>query len=63
MTGLPDLGTMRANLIAQRKEYGSESAVGHHCSNLIELLQLPELPRDLIRRQLKGLQRLLGTAA
>lgn len=53
-----DPGTMRANLMAQRNAAGAESAIGHHCSNLIELLQLPELPKDLIRRQLDGLDRL-----
>lgn len=50
--------TMRSNLMAQRAAAGAESAIGHHCSNLIELLQLPELPTHLIRRQLDGLDRL-----
>jgi hypothetical protein len=53
-----DLKTMRATLLTLRDAHGPESAIGYHCSNLVELLQLPELPRDLIRRQLKGLDRL-----
>lgn len=55
--------TMRANLMVRRNKHGAESAIGHHCSNLIELLQLPELPRDLIRRQLDGLARLTAAGA
>ncbi len=55
----PDvLAKTRRDLIALRRAHGADSAIGHRCSNLVELLQLPELPKDLIQRQMNDLARL-----
>lgn len=60
--GLPEqsLGDLRRVLIAYRREHGADTAVGHCCSNIIELIQAPELPKDLLKRQMANLQRLLA---
>ena len=44
-------------LSAIRRAHGSKSAIGHHCSNIVELLRLPKPPADLLKRQMTGLQR------
>ena len=48
----------RRDLIVMREAYGADSAVGHRCSNIVELLQMPELPRYLLKRQMTDLARL-----
>lgn len=48
----------RRDLIVMREAYGADSPVGHRCSNIVELLQMPELPKDLLRRQMIDLARL-----
>jgi hypothetical protein len=53
-----DLENTRRDLIALRVAHGADSPVGHRCSNIIELLQTPELPKDLIARQMTDLARL-----
>lgn len=48
----------RRDLIVMREAFGADSAIGHRCSNIVELLQMPELPRDLLKRQMTDLARL-----
>jgi hypothetical protein len=49
----------RRDLIVMRDAYGADSPIGHRCSNIVELIQAPELPSFLIQRQMADLQRLL----
>lgn len=49
----------RRELIALRVVHGSKSAAGHHISNIVELIKLPNPPADLLKRQMAGLQRAL----
>lgn len=55
-----DLENTRRDLIALRVKHGAESPIGHRCSNLVELLQQPEPPAALIKRQMDELQALLA---
>lgn len=48
----------RRDLIVMREAYGANTPVGHRCSNIVELLQMPELPKDLLQRQMTDLARL-----
>lgn len=48
----------RRDLIVMREAYGADTPVGHRCSNIVELLQIPELPKDLLQRQMTDLARL-----
>ena len=48
----------RRDLIVMREAHGADSAVGHRCSNIVELLQMPELPKALLARQMADLARL-----
>lgn len=48
----------RRDLIALRVKHGATSPIGCRCSNIVELLQVPELPRYLIARQMADLARL-----
>jgi hypothetical protein len=48
----------RRDLIVMREAYGADSPVGHRCSNIVELLQMPELPKALLVRQMTDLARL-----
>jgi hypothetical protein len=50
----------RRDLIALRVKHGAKSPIGYRCSNIVELMGTPELPTDLIRRQMDDLQRLLA---
>ena len=50
---------VRRGLIALRVKYGAHTAIGHRCSNLVELLRLPELPTAHIKRQMDELEALL----
>lgn len=62
-TGLAQSGSrdvLRRDLIAIRVKHGSTSAIGSHCSNIVELIQMPNPPADLLKRQMDGLQRLLA---
>lgn len=47
-------------LFALREKHGPTSPIGHRCSNIAELLKMPELPTHLIRRQMDDLQRLVA---
>ena len=51
---------IRRDLDAIRRKHGATSPIGHRCSNIAELLKMPELPTRLIRRQMADLQRLLA---
>jgi hypothetical protein len=51
----------RRDLIVMREAHGADSAIGHRCSNIVELLQMPELPRTLLARQMADLHRLTST--
>ena len=44
-------------LFALREKHGPDSAVGHHASNIAELVQLPNPPAFQLKRQMDGLQR------
>lgn len=48
----------RRDLIVMREAHGADSAIGHRCSNIVELLQMPELPKALLARQMADLARL-----
>ena len=48
----------RRDLIVMREAHGADSPIGYRCSNIVELLQTPELPKDLIQRQMADLARL-----
>lgn len=50
----------RRDLIVMREAHGADSPIGHRCSNIVELLQMPELPKALLARQMGDLQRLLA---
>lgn len=43
-----------------RSKHGATSPIGHRCSNIAELLKMPELPTHLICRQMDDLQRLVA---
>jgi hypothetical protein len=51
---------VRRHLIALRVKHGATSPIGRRCSNIVELIQLPEVPRFQIDRQMADLQRLLA---
>ena len=53
------LGQTRRELIVMRNKHGATRAIGLRCSNLIELIQVPELPKGMLERQMADLQRLL----
>lgn len=53
-----DLENTRRDLIAIRAAHGADTPIGHRCSNLVELLQMPELPKRLVERQMNDLARL-----
>lgn len=55
-----DLENTRGTLDALRRKHGATSPIGHRCSNIAELLKMPELPTHLIRRQMDDLQRLVA---
>lgn len=50
----------RRDLIVMRNKHGATSPIGCRCSNIIELIQVPELPRLQLERQMADLQRLLA---
>jgi hypothetical protein len=50
----------RRDLIALRLVHGADTPIGHRCSNIIELIQEPEPPRKLIRRQMNDLAQLMA---
>lgn len=49
----------RRELIALREKHGADSPIGHRCSNIVELIQVPNPPAELVQRQMSDLQRLL----
>jgi hypothetical protein len=48
----------RRDLIVMREAYGADTPIGHRCSNIVELIQMPELPKALLARQMADLARL-----
>jgi hypothetical protein len=50
----------RRDLIVMREVHGADSAVGHRCSNLVELIQMLELPQAQYDRQMADLRKLLA---
>lgn len=53
---------VRRHLIALRVKHGATSPIGCRCSNIVELIQVPEVPRFQLERQMADLQRLLAVA-
>ena len=51
---------LRSRLDVMRREHGPTSSVGHHLSNLLELVDLPTPPAHLLKQQIRGLQRAMG---
>jgi hypothetical protein len=51
---------VRRHLIALRVKHGATSPIGCRCSNIIELIQAPEVPKVFLERQMADLQRLLA---
>lgn len=47
-------------LFALREKHGATSSVGHHASNIAELLQLPNPPAFQLKKQRDGLRRALA---
>jgi hypothetical protein len=50
----------RRDLIVMRAKHGADSPIGCRCSNIVELIQMPEVPAALVARQMADLQRLLA---
>ena len=50
---------LRRELILMRNKHGAASPIGARCSNIVELIQAPELPTLQLERQMADLQRLL----
>lgn len=46
-------------LMAIRRKHQPDTPIGYRCSNLIELMQMPELPQALYARQMADLKQLL----
>ena len=55
-----DLENTRRDLIALRVAHGADTPIGHRCSNIVELIQVPEVPRFQLDRQMADLHRLLA---
>jgi hypothetical protein len=58
-----DIGTrltQAGSLDVLRRKHGPTSPIGYRCSNIIELIQLPELPQAQYDRQMADLQQLLA---
>lgn len=53
---------VHAGLIALRVKHGSDTPIGHRCSNIAELLKAPVPTGHLIKRQMTDLERLLATS-
>jgi hypothetical protein len=56
----PTMEETRRHLIALRERHGATSAIGCRCSNIVELIQMPELPQAQYDRQMADLQQLLA---
>ena len=52
-----DLENTRRDLMALRVAHGADTAIGHHASNIVELIQMPNPPALQLKRQMAGLQR------
>jgi hypothetical protein len=52
----------RRDLIVMREAHGADSPIGHRCSNIVELIQMPEVPKFQLERQMADLQRLRAAA-
>lgn len=53
------LSQTRRDLIVMRNKHGATSPIGCRCSNIVELIQVPEVPKFQLERQMADLQRLL----
>lgn len=51
----------RRDLIALRVKHGAASPIGARCSNIVELIQMPEVPKFQLARQMADLDRLTRT--
>jgi hypothetical protein len=61
-TKVTNFDDTRRDLIALRVKHGATSAIGCRCSNIVELIQVPEVPKFQLERQMADLQRLLQAA-
>jgi hypothetical protein len=59
-TKVTNFDDTRRDLIALRVKHGATSPIGCRCSNIVELIQVPEVPRVQLDRQMADLQRLLA---
>jgi hypothetical protein len=59
-TKVTNFDDTRRHLIALRVKHGATSPIGCRCSNIVELIQVPEVPRFQLDRQMADLQRLLA---
>jgi hypothetical protein len=48
------------DLMALRVKHGAGTPIGYRCSNIMELIQVPEAPRAFVNRQMADLHRLLN---
>lgn len=58
-----DIGTrltQAGSLDVLRRKHGATSPVGHRCSNILELIQMPELPQAQYDQQMADLRKLLA---
>lgn len=62
LTRLSSRDVLRRDLIVMRNKHGATSAIGSRRSNIVELIQVPELPKFQLERQMADLQRLLRLA-
>lgn len=52
--------TQAGSLDVLRRKHDANSAIGHRCSNILELIQMPELPQAQYDRQMADLRKLLA---
>jgi hypothetical protein len=62
LTPLDSRTVLRRELILMRNKHGATSPIGCRCSNIVELIQMPEVPRFQIERQMADLDHLLNDA-
>lgn len=46
-----------SELTVLRNQHKADSPIGHHCSNIMRLIQMPTPPAHLIKIQMAGLER------
>lgn len=55
----PALAKTMSELTVLRNQHKADTAIGHHCSNIMRLIQMPNPPAHLVNIQMAGLQRAL----